>query len=127
VDLQVVGIGDKRLPPQVETALYRIAQQALINVARHAQADSVGVLLENRDTSVVLIVEDDGIGFDVEQVMGSHVQEGNLGLYGMRERASLLGGTFTVEAMPGMGTSVFAEFPLHREEYGDDKDPVAGS
>jgi signal transduction histidine kinase len=126
VDMQVVGMGDERLPPRVETALYRVAQQALVNVARHAQAHSVGVLLECRDTSVVLIVEDDGIGFDVGQVMGSHVQEGNLGLYGMRERASLLGGTFTVESTPGVGTSIFAEIPLQRKETSDDKDPAAG-
>jgi signal transduction histidine kinase len=126
VDLQVVGLDDERLPPRIETALYRIAQQALVNVARHAQADTVGVLLEHRDTLVVLIVEDDGIGFDVEQVMGSHVQEGNLGLYGMRERASLLGGTFTIESTPGTGTSIFADIPLRCEEHSDDKDPVAG-
>jgi signal transduction histidine kinase len=126
VDLQVVGLDDERLPPRIETALYRIAQQALVNVARHAQADTVGVLLEHRDTLVVLIVEDDGIGFDVEQVMGSHVQEGNLGLYGMRERASLLGGTFTIESTPGAGTSIFADVPLRCEEHSDDKDPAAG-
>jgi signal transduction histidine kinase len=119
-------MGDERLPARVETALYRIAQQALLNVARHAQADSVGVLLEHRDSSVVLIVEDDGTGFDVEQVMGSHVQEGNLGLYGMRERAALLGGTFTIESAPETGTSTFAEIPLQSEEHSDDKNPVVG-
>jgi signal transduction histidine kinase len=126
VDLQVVGMGDERLPARVETALYRIAQQALLNVARHAQAGSVGVLLEHRDSSVVLIVEDDGTGFDVEQVMGSHVQEGNLGLYGMRERAALLGGTFTIESAPETGTSTFAEIPLQSEEHSDEKNPVVG-
>jgi signal transduction histidine kinase len=123
VDLQVVGLGDTRLPSRVETALYRIAQEALINVARHAKADSVGVLLEDRDTAVVLIVEDDGVGFDVDRVMGSHVHEDNLGLYGMRERAFLLGGTLTIESTPGTGTSVFVEIPLEREKsaYGQDQ------
>jgi signal transduction histidine kinase len=112
VDFQVLGLDDRRLPSRVETALYRIAQEALTNVWRHAQASNVGVLLENRDTSVILIVEDDGVGFDVPGVMGSHVHEGNLGLYGMRERVSLLGGTLTIESTPEEGTSVFATIPL---------------
>jgi signal transduction histidine kinase len=126
VDLQVVGLEDGRLPARVETALYRIAQQALVNVARHSHAQSVGVLLEDRGSLVVLIVEDDGIGFDVEEVMGSHVLQTNLGLYGMRERASLLGGRLTVESTLGVGTSVFAEIPLEREGCSSDQDQAVG-
>jgi signal transduction histidine kinase len=125
-DLQVVGLDDKRLPSRVETALYRIAQQALVNVARHAHAQSVGVLLEDRGSGVVLIVEDDGTGFDVEEVMGSHVLQTNLGLYGMRERASLLGGSLTIESTPGEGTSVFVEIPLDRTEGSGGHNPAAG-
>lgn len=125
VDFQVLGLDNKRLPSRVETALYRIAQEALTNVVRHAQAHNVGVLLEVRDTSVVLIVEDDGRGFDVSQVMGSHVHDGNLGLYGMRERAALLGGTLTIESALGEGTSVFAQIPLGSGEssHGQDSHP----
>ncbi|MBC8264395.1 MAG: GAF domain-containing protein [Anaerolineales bacterium] len=125
VDFQVLGLGGQRLPSQVETALYRIVQEALINVARHARAQSVSLLLENRGSSVVLIVEDDGRGFDVARVMGSHLRERNLGLYGMQERASLLGGTVTIESTPGAGTAVFVEIPLERGE--NEEDPfVAG-
>ncbi len=113
VDFQVLNLDTERLPARVETALYRIAQEALTNVARHAQANSVGMLVEARDTSVLLIVEDDGKGFDVAQAMGSHLHEGNLGLYGMRERVALLGGTFTIESAPGEGTAVFAQIPLN--------------
>jgi signal transduction histidine kinase len=124
VDLQVLGLDKKRLPTRVETALYRIAQEALTNVARHAQARNVGVLLEARDTSVVLIVEDDGRGFDVSQTMGSHVDRKNLGLYGMRERVALLGGTFTIESAPGEGTAVFAQIPLDSgASHGQDPHP----
>jgi signal transduction histidine kinase len=127
VDLQMVGLGDKRLPSQVETALYRIAQESLTNAAKHAQARGVGVLLENRDTTVVLIVEDDGNGFDVPKVMGSYVHEGNLGLYGMRERVALLGGTLAIESTPGIGTSVYAEIPLRRWEGSYGQDTSTGS
>jgi signal transduction histidine kinase len=114
VDLQVLGLDDRRLPSRVETALYRVTQEALRNAARHADAGNVGVLLENRGTTVILIVEDDGVGFDVPQVMGAHVHEGNLGLYGMRERAFLLGGTLTIESAPEEGTSIFVEIPLEQ-------------
>jgi signal transduction histidine kinase len=123
VDFQVLGLENRRLPPRVETALYRIAQEALTNVVRHAQARNVGVLLEVRDTFVLLIIEDDGKGFDVSWTMGSHVHQGNLGLYGMRERAALLGGTLTVESAPGEGTSVFAQIPLDSEDSSDGQDP----
>jgi len=115
VDIQVLGLGGQRLPAQVETALYRIVQEALINVARHAQAQNVSVLLEKRGSSVVVIVEDDGKGFDVAQAMDSHLRNKNLGLYGMQERASLLGGTVTIESGAGTGTAVFVEIPLEQK------------
>ena len=125
VDFQVLGLENRRLPPRVETTLYRIAQEALANVMRHAQAENVGVLLEVRDTSAILIVEDDGMGFDVSEAMGSHVHEGNLGLYGMRERAALVGGTLAIESIPGEGTSVFAQIPLdsRSSDYGQNPHP----
>jgi signal transduction histidine kinase len=116
VDLQVLGLGDERLPSEVETALYRIVQEALTNVAKHAQAETVSVVLEKRDASVRLIIEDDGRGFDVNSVLGSRREykptDGRLGLYGMRERAALLGGTLTIESTPGMGTTIFVDVPL---------------
>ena len=115
VDFQVLGLDEQRLSSQVETALYRIAQEALANVARHAEATSVSVLLEKRGQSVALVVEDDGKGFDVGQVMGSRPGVENLGLYGMQERAALLGGTVVIESSPGRGTSVFVELPLQPE------------
>jgi signal transduction histidine kinase len=123
LEFQMLGLDGQRLPPEVETALYRIVQEALINVVRHAQAQSAGVLLENRGASVVLVVEDDGKGFDVTQVMGSRPHERNLGLYGMQERASLLGGTLTIESAPGRGTTIFVEIPLERGSNGYEKDP----
>lgn len=112
VDFQVLGFDSSRLTPEMETALYRITQEALTNIARHAEARNVGVLLEDRGSSVVLMIEDDGKGFDVAEVMGAHVERRNLGLYGMQERASLVGGTLSIESSPGQGTALFVEIPL---------------
>ncbi|MBI2000761.1 MAG: HAMP domain-containing protein [candidate division NC10 bacterium] len=101
-----------RLPASLETALYRITQEALTNVARHAGAQSVSLLLEARRGSVRLIVEDDGRGFDVASCMSESRGERCLGVFGMRERATLLGGTLTIESTPGSGTTIFVEVPL---------------
>jgi two-component system CheB/CheR fusion protein len=101
-----------RLPAESETHLYRIAQEALNNILRHAGASSVDVVLGSRDGSVVLVVEDDGAGFDTAAVSGT-----GLGISGMRERANLCGGTVEVESRPGGGTSVFATLPLTAREH----------
>jgi len=101
-----------RLPASLETALYRIAQEALTNVARHAAARSASLVLESRRGSVTLIVEDDGRGFDVASSMREARDDRCLGLFGMRERATLLGGSLIVESTPGGGTTVFVELPL---------------
>jgi PAS domain S-box-containing protein len=98
------GLMDERLPADVETALYRIAQEALTNVAKHAGASGVEVILERRADSVVLIVEDDGVGF--EPASRETATEG-FGLLGMRERASLVGAALEIESSPGNGTAVF--------------------
>ena len=77
------------------------------------------MLLEERGPSVIVVVEDDGKGFDVAQVMGSGVRSRNLGLHGMQERASLLGGMLTIESSSDTGTAIFVEIPM---EYGNDGD-----
>ena len=99
-------LGDERLAPEVETALYRIVQEALTNVVKHAGATRVGVVLTRRDAAVVAIVEDDGRGFD----SGEARAEG-LGLVGMRERVALVGGTLKVESGEHSGTTVVAQVP----------------
>jgi signal transduction histidine kinase len=96
-----------RLPPEIETALYRIVQESLTNVVKHARASSVSVVLTRKDDSVSVIVEDDGIGFEP-----ARTRDGGLGLVGMRERVGLLGGRLTVESRPGAGTTFVAEVPL---------------
>ncbi|MBI5627747.1 MAG: sensor histidine kinase, partial [Candidatus Rokubacteria bacterium] len=112
IDCQVTDLDQKRLPPEVETAAYRIVQEALTNVAKHAQATRASVVLRHRGTSLLAIVEDDGKGFDVDAILGAAPIEKRLGLFGMSERAALLGGRFSLESTPGKGTTVFVEIPL---------------
>jgi two-component system CheB/CheR fusion protein len=114
-DFHTTGMDKERPAPEAETNLYRIAQEALNNAYKHAQASRVDVLLERRDGSVVLIVEDDGIGFEVND---EGVSENGLGLVGMRERAMLIGGTLEIESKPNQGTTVFARVPLTLPEEG---------
>ncbi|MCL4465406.1 MAG: GAF domain-containing protein [Chloroflexi bacterium] len=111
IDFQLTGMEGLRLPPQVETTIYRVVQEALTNVARHAKARRVAVLLERRNDRVVGIVEDDGCGFDPKR-FEMDGNESGLGLFGMRERAALVGGTLTIESCAGVGTTVFVEVPL---------------
>ncbi len=115
LDFQVLGLEDVRLPPRVETALYRIVQEALTNVARHARARRVAVLLERHQDRVVVIVEDDGQWFELAGVEGEGADRQALGIFGMRERAALVGGTLTIESSPGSGATVFVEVPLTEE------------
>lgn len=116
VDLQIIG-GEERLPNEVETAIYRIVQEALTNVLKHAEAKSASVVVERRAEEVRLIVEDDGKGFDAEAVAAEMGEGGaqRLGLSGIRERLSLLGGSLNVETAPGSGTALFVRIPLASE------------
>ncbi len=116
VDFCAPGFEARRLPAEIETALFRIAQEALTNAARHAQAQTVSVTLTDREEAAVLVVEDDGRGFDAEAVRHSRGRPDRLGLLGMEERASLLGGKFTLESRAGRGTTVVVEIPLARAE-----------
>jgi len=100
----------ERLPPEMETALYRIIQEALTNVPRHADAGHVSLVLEHREGALLVIVEDDGCGFDVEEVMSDQDRPA-LGFIGMRERAMMAGGSLELESEPGRGTTVFVRLP----------------
>lgn len=104
----LLQIGEKRLPGDIETAIYRIVQESLTNIARYSGAHSVSVLVERRAEQIIAIVEDDGRGFDVSLP----ASERHLGLAGMRERAELLGGKLTIESQPGAGTSVHVQIPI---------------
>jgi signal transduction histidine kinase len=109
--LKVDG-SQQRLPAAVETALFRIAQEAINNVAKHAGAGNVSIRLAFTKSSVSIIVEDDGQGFDLKTVAECKDKSRGLGLLGMRERAALLGGKATIESQAGRGTRVAVEIPV---------------
>ena len=106
VDLEA-QLGDKRLPPEVETTLYRIVQEALTNIVKHAGASRVSILLVRRSGSATVVIEDDGEGFDPAEL-----REEGMGIMGMRERVELHEGRLTVESAPGSGATLVAEVPL---------------
>jgi len=108
-------LDDAALPAEIGTALYRIVQEALTNVAKHAGADQVSVILEQNPAGVRLVVEDNGAGFDVDEAHSRARMEGRLGLAGMHERAALLGGALTVESSRGSGTTVYVQLPWTKE------------
>jgi signal transduction histidine kinase len=108
VDLEA-RLGEQRLPAEAETALYRIVQEALTNVVKHASARRVSITLVRKEGFAVVVVEDDGLGFDPRTT-----RTGSLGFVGMRERVELVGGRLTVESAPGAGTTIAAEVPVTR-------------
>jgi signal transduction histidine kinase len=103
-----------RLDPDVETNLYRILQEALNNVYKHSKASGVNIVLESRRNHLVLVVEDDGQGFDTENLKINRDLGRGLGLTGMRERAAIIGGKIEIESAPGSGTTVFARIPSEK-------------
>jgi two-component system sensor histidine kinase NreB len=106
-EFQAVNMPPGRFAPELETNLFRIAQEALNNVHKHAKATAVSVLLNRRDDALVLTVEDDGRGFD-----GAEDHQGTgIGLLGMRERAFLLNGRVEIESTVGVGTTVIVTVP----------------
>jgi signal transduction histidine kinase len=111
-ELRLIGMDGERLAPEVETVLYRAAQEALNNVAKHAGAKRVNVLLEHCQHTTVLSVTDDGMGFDPEKQRREGRQQ--LGLHGMSERAAMVDGTTSVESRPGFGTTVSVRIPAAR-------------
>ena len=104
------GVDGVRFVPELESNLYRLAQEALHNVYKHAHATHVSVVLEKCDNRLVLVVEDDGVGFSVIGHRG--LEAGSMGLVSMRERATLVGGELTIDSTPGQGTTLIVRVPL---------------
>lgn len=107
VDFEAEWLRERRFPAEIETALFRVVQEALTNVARHAQATHVSVVVEHDRGQLIAVVEDDGTGFSVDSV-----EPGRSGLVGMRERVTLVGGTLDFESEPAGGTTVIVTIPI---------------
>lgn len=112
VSFESVGLDGMRLDPAIETAVYRITQEALTNVARHAHATHVDVVLERRQGVCIAIIEDDGCGFDRAAAHNMR----HIGLTGMEERAKLVNGSVTIETGCGKGTTIFVRVPLQLQD-----------
>jgi len=116
VEFHAGRMGDVRLDGNLETNLYRIMQEALNNAYKHSKARNLNIVLEARRNEFVLVMEDDGVGFDVEEVKTMSRSTGGLGLTGMTERAAIIGGTVEIESAPGKGTTVFVRVPVSRSK-----------
>ena len=103
-------LNDRRLPPTVETTFYRVLQEAINNVIKHADATKVGIILEANEKEVSLIVEDDGRGFAWNPDLPPSTSR--LGLLGMRERLALVGGSLEIESSHDNGTTVIVHAPI---------------
>jgi two-component system CheB/CheR fusion protein len=115
VDYHDCGTKAPRITPNLELILYRVTQEALTNVARHANARHVSVILECRTGCGSLIVEDDGQGFDAHKVLDSPGRHGRLGFLGMQERVISTGGVIHIESARGVGTTVYVRIPLDKK------------
>lgn len=118
IDYQFISPeGLERLPSRIEVPLFRIAQEAITNMIRHAKASHASVVILRQLHEITMLVEDDGQGFEMSMVQ----EKGNqcLGLIGMKERVTLLGGSFVIESAPGEGTTIRIRIPLSEEHYGD--------
>ena len=112
VRIEVLGFSEERLPPGVETALYRIIQEALTNVSRHARARRAEVRLARQPRKVLCSISDDGDGFESSQGSPMTGGGGGLGLIGIRERLGVLGGAMEIVSRPGRGTELKVTIPL---------------
>jgi two-component system sensor histidine kinase UhpB len=110
VDFSVVG-SVRRLPPDLELAAYRIVQEALHNVVQHARATHVAVVVRFEADHLILLVRDDGGGFEVPSLPDALARQGHFGLMGMQERAMLYGGRLTIRSEPGSGTEISVRLP----------------
>ncbi|OGP93071.1 MAG: hypothetical protein A2156_09680 [Deltaproteobacteria bacterium RBG_16_48_10] len=113
---------EEKLSPQIETAFYRIVQEALNNIAKHAQANRVEISLMKRDSRIYASIQDNGKGFDLDKALHPESPERGFGIVGIQERVSLLGGQMEIQTRPGFGTLIHFEIPYENVRDGDEKD-----
>lgn len=117
--VNTAGVKDKRFRPEAEITLFRIVQEAILNIARHANAKNVFLLFAVSNDVLTVEIEDDGDGFDMTPLLGHSFDMAarrGLGLLGMKERALLLGGVLEICSQPGIGTEIALQLPLSAAE-----------
>ena len=118
ITMEVSGLSQRRPAPVIETNLFRVAQEALSNVIKHARGTSATVRLTFEKSRLTLVVEDNGVGFNSGGTLRTFGDKGNLGLIGMKERAKLCGGTLDIDSALGRGTRVKVEVPISSYDWG---------
>jgi signal transduction histidine kinase len=114
--LNMIELQEEKLPPELQTALFRIIQETTANIARHAQASNAFIHIKTDEKNFSMIIEDDGIGFDISFVFANTLTGRGLGILGMKERASQMGGALKVCSRPDEGTMVLCTVPLPSTE-----------
>ena len=117
LNFSVVGIKEIKFDPDIEINLYRLIQEVLRNVERHAKAKNVSVKILHSYPKLIIRVEDDGIGFNVEEQLKKGLQKKKLGLRSIQERANLMGGNLKIKSIIGKGTTVVLEVPYEKEKH----------
>lgn len=115
IDFHCNGLLDQRLGSQLESTVYRIVQEAVNNAIKHADAENISIILKKRGNRVLLIVEDDGVGFDAEALLKMPAKNRRFGLLGMQDRVALVGGSLSIESTPGVGTTVLVHIDISRD------------
>ncbi|WP_280769874.1 histidine kinase [Salipaludibacillus daqingensis] len=127
IDTQVMGFKSLRLPTVIEVTIYRVIQEALTNIARHAKAENVSIILEAGEKTLSIIIEDDGIGFNVKEINHQDTLKKHLGLKGMQERVELIGGKFYIESHVEIGTTIYIKnISIERGEFFETEDLISG-
>lgn len=112
LDFQVYGLENWQPASYLSITIYRVVQEAITNIVKHAKASNVSVIMEKRANNVVVVIEDDGVGFDINNINSVENKEPSLGIFGMNERAHLIGGDLVIESAVGQGTTVYLKIPL---------------
>ena len=118
IDFHCNGLLNQRLGSQLESTIYRIVQEAINNVIKHANARNVSIILEKRGNRVLVIIEDDGVGFDAEALLKTPAKNRRFGLLGMQERVALVGGSLSIESTPAVGTTVLVHIDISGDNGG---------
>jgi signal transduction histidine kinase len=106
------NIKENDLSPEVKTVIFRVMQEALNNIAKHSNADLISLSLRKKESRIELTVQDNGMGFELQEILSQERSKSGLGLTSMRERTELSGGTFVIESAIGKGTTIRAGWPI---------------